>query len=273
MNRVFVRDDDANYFTNPDDLDRVYGNMVAQRIPLNFAAIPNVSACAVVPDSRPPIAEAFIPNDMRGQSGDFFIDQNDGLIEWLNQSAQTNVVLHGWRHTDSQQPAEFDINDRQQIRARIRDGQHVFRRAFGAESRVFVAPYDRYSRSTLHELRQSFDVFSTGWFSRHNFPHSAWTTLAASRLRRHPHCRFGSLQILSHPGCLVSPAVSDRDAHERLQLWLQSGHDLVLVLHHWEICLDGEVDPQLLKRLKDIVATVNSHGTYRFASFEELTDE
>ena len=46
MKYILIRDDDVNFFTKIDDINKVYSFIFEREIPINFAIIPNVDASA-----------------------------------------------------------------------------------------------------------------------------------------------------------------------------------------------------------------------------------
>ncbi len=106
--KVAIRDDDTSYFTTPEALDRVYGD-VWDRIPVCLAVVP----FAIGYEQRG------IPPEHWHSGESFALDRNPALVSFLREligSKRVTIALHGCTHQDYPNGYEFhaapDLPDR-----------------------------------------------------------------------------------------------------------------------------------------------------------------
>src|SRR2546427_3639881 len=97
--KVAIRDDDTSYFTTPEALSRVYGD-VWTRVPVCLAVVP-----FAVGYEQPGIPPA------HWHSGESFaLDRNPALVAFLREliaSGRVTIALHGYTHQDYPDGYEF----------------------------------------------------------------------------------------------------------------------------------------------------------------------
>ena len=97
--KIALRDDDTCYFTSPDELERVYGD-VWHRVPVCLATVP-----FAVGYPRVGIPESEWHSGRR-----YPLEENQELVEWLRRriaERRITIALHGYTHEDYPDGFEF----------------------------------------------------------------------------------------------------------------------------------------------------------------------
>src|SRR5262249_38706376 len=137
--RFAIRDDDTCYFTPPEALARVYGD-VWDRVPIGLATVPFAIG----------YERAGIPRE-HWRSGEAFpLERNAALTSALRELLErrrVTVALHGYTHQDFPQGFEFQAApdpDR-----RVREGLSYLRGLLQQDISVFVPPHNALSKRAL----------------------------------------------------------------------------------------------------------------------------
>jgi hypothetical protein len=137
-----IRDDDTNFFTSPEDLERVYGE-VSQWGPISLA---------VVPFHRAGTSGA-VPEKFRGRWSVHPLHENQPLVEYLRTGiaqGRFEIMLHGYYHDESHGRAEFASGD--DLAQRVADGRQYLEDLLGTTIRVFVPPWNSVGRRELRAI-------------------------------------------------------------------------------------------------------------------------
>jgi hypothetical protein len=263
MRYVILRDDDTCAFTPPELLERLYRPFLGRGMPVNLAVIPEVRTDVRAADGR---LEGFLSAG-KGPPGPLAaMAQAPALVSFIKAEPAFKVAQHGCHHD----MFEFGITDRNEIIGRLDRGAEALREAGFARPCAFVAPYDRISRRAYLEIGARFPLISTGWFEASRVPLPWRTAYAIKKLTGRPHWRAGKTILLSHPGCLLSPARprwamldSVCDAIERSRL-------TVIVVHWWEFFRDGKPDEDLIAVFHQLARWLASRPDIRVVSFSDV---
>jgi hypothetical protein len=139
-----------------------------------------------------------------------------------------------------------------------------------ARPAAFVAPYDKYSRTSLQEVVRHFRVFSTGWFELRRIPQAWWFAYVWKKISRRPHWRMGGTMLLSHPGCLLSYKRSTADMPAMIKTALNRQQLTVLVTHWWEYFRDGKPDEPFIRILHETAAWLADQPDINVISFDDV---
>src|SRR5438046_2749513 len=150
---VILRDDDTNALTPPECLERLYRPFLDRSLPVNLATIPAVRTNARRPDGQP---EGFLWNN--GSVEEVLpLTARPRLIAYLQANPGFHLVQHGYHH----EPFEFDRADPSETRRRIDSGRREIEAAGFAAPQTFVAPHDKFSRTSYSVIASQFRVIST----------------------------------------------------------------------------------------------------------------
>lgn len=185
MRTIIIRDDDTSFFTQPAQLERVYGKLWAQGKPVALAVIPAQTGSARVMHRVGAPYDPSIPPPYRGTARAYPVDDNEGLCAFLSEKARSGLVelcQHGFTH----QYMEWDIvhDDAQKLEAlmghMIHTGRAIFDIAFASQPRTFIAPYDHISVAALIYLR---DIGYHVCTAAHNLVHTPYAQMATYQHR------------------------------------------------------------------------------------------
>jgi hypothetical protein len=143
MRSIILRDDDTGFFTHPSMLEQIYGPLWAAGIPVCLAVIPAHDGAIQIPDADGRLTfDPNVPTRFQGQRQQYRISRNADLCEFLNTLARQGLIevcLHGYTHTWR----EFDIQDFDQARQKLRDGLDILGETLpDACIRTFIPPYE-----------------------------------------------------------------------------------------------------------------------------------
>jgi len=265
MRYVIVRDDDTNAFTPAQSLERLYRPFLDRRFAVNLATIPEVTAKATMADGTP---EGFLLNHNGTTAKTTPIGTNQELVEYVLKNPGYHVVQHGCYHNY----LEFDRPEREEISRRLDHGTERLLEAGFPRPRAFVAPYDKLSSASFHEVATRFRVLSTGWFELRRLPCAWWPRYLLKKYHRKAHWRIGKTFLLSHPGCLLSCQRDPSTTFDAIVRHLSSNQLTVLVTHWWEYFRNGQPNEPLIKTLHQTASYIAQQPELKVISFDDLAD-
>jgi hypothetical protein len=262
MRYVILRDDDANALTPVHCLERLYRPWLDRSLPVNLAVIPNVRTDVTTPDMQP---EGFLLGH-RGPARALPVGSNQDLVAYLHANPGFKVLQHGYHH----ELFEFDCQDPAEVRRRLDEGRRLFADAGFRAPQTFVAPYDRFSRTSLAEAAQQFRVVSTGWFEAARLPYAWWPKYAWEKLSGAPHWRAGQASLLTHPGCLLSRARPVDSILDCVFDEIERNRLTVLVTHWWEYFPDGKANDRFISVLHETADRLANRRDLSVVSFDDV---
>jgi hypothetical protein len=263
MRYVILRDDDTNALTPIECLDRLYQPLIERGAPVNLALIPAVTSEAHTAEGKP---EEFLFN-RNGHTGPTFpIASNPPLIRYLLENKSYRIVQHGFHHDY----LEFETHPAEEIARRLDEGTRLLLEAGFPRPETFVAPYDKFSRSSYREVASRFSVISTGWFERERLPASWWPRYVLTKASHTPHWRIGNTVLLSHPGCLLSCFRSYDTILGEIIRVVNSQRLTVLVTHWWEYFRGGKPDNAFIAILHETIDYLVKNPEIKIISFADL---
>jgi hypothetical protein len=235
-----LRDDDVNFFTRPEQLERAYG-AYWDRLPVSLAMVPAHAATR---------SKAIPPERWEGDE-EFPLEDNAELVDFLGglvESGRAAPMLHGYNHKNY--PAGYEFQVGSDLVGRLRRGRACLERLFGRPIKTFVPPHNALSRRGLAALDavgldvlgsfHSFRPSQKPWEAR-TLPNYLRVTLFRLRtgrsrgqrliypfpLRYKRHAEFGCHLLL--PWTQADELLAGFDEARRL------GGDFCLATHYWEI--------------------------------------
>jgi len=271
--KVAIRDDDACYFTDPADLERVYHD-VWDRVPVCLATVPFAIGYERVG----------IPREHWRDGEAFALERNSALTGFLRSLVgrrKVTIALHGYTHEDY--PDGFEFQAAPDPERRVADGLRYLRDTLGATPSttisVFVPPHNAMSRRGLAavgaaglNILGSFLSFRpsmrpwdymtpANWLRVSHFRRATGRTKTDQLiypyvLRYTDHAEFGCHSLI--PGTTVEELQTAFDEAR------SAGGDFCLATHYWEV--DAAMKNVLLRFL-DYAARDRD---VRFVAAEEL---
>jgi hypothetical protein len=265
-----LRDDDVNFFTQPEQLARAYG-AYWDRLPVSLAMVPFHAATR----------SKAIPGEHWTEQGDaqFPLADNGPLVGYLQglfASGKATPMLHGLSHKNFPNGYEFQVGP--DLLGRLRRGRAELERLFGRPIRTFVPPHNALSRRGLEALdRAGLDVLGTflsfrpsqkpwGLATAVNYAKLSLFRLRTGRGRRSRLIYPFPLRYKNHAefGChLLLPWTTPEELVAGFEEARRLGGDYCLATHYWEI------DDQMASVLRTVVDHAERAGA-RFVAADAL---
>jgi len=140
-----IRDDDTSFFTSPEDLEQLYGE-VTRRGPVSLA---------VVPFHRAGNSKG-VPSRFRSQWSVHPLHDNPRLVEYLREAVSAGrfeIMLHGYYHDEPHGRPEFD--DGNDLVQRVAHGRAYLQQLLHTTVRVFVPPRNTIGRRGLRAIERA----------------------------------------------------------------------------------------------------------------------
>ena len=274
MKYILIRDDDVNYFTKIEDLNRVYGFIFERDIPINFAIIPKVDASAktISNDYSNDSYEPFIPEEFRGKENRFPINENHKLVKFFKSLKNAEFLLHGFTHKGLERNFEFEIEDESVIEEKLNKGSKIFELAFKKKPKTFVAPQDKFSLKSFLAIQQRFETFSLGWIDKTKIPKSFLFKYYLMKLWNNNYIFKDNFLVLQHPGCQFSKFKEINKSSSILDKYLLSHKITVIVVHNWEFFNGKNLSRELHSAFKNRILSLWENEDFRFIKFSELNE-
>jgi peptidoglycan/xylan/chitin deacetylase (PgdA/CDA1 family) len=132
------------------------------------------------------------------------IGSNQPLVEHLRAHPGYHIAQHGYNHEFIRGDCEFEHHHRQDLALRLEQGSALLAEAGFAPPEAFVAPYDRFTRTSFEEVAKRFRVISTAWLELGRLPVSWWPQYVWNKAARRTHWEIGKTVLLTHPRCYLS---------------------------------------------------------------------
>jgi hypothetical protein len=267
--KIALRDDDTCYFTSPEELERVYGD-VWRQMPVCLATVPFAIG----------YPRAGIPEAEWHSGTAFALEENPTLVTWLRgrmAERRVTIALHGYTHQDYSDGFEFQSApdpDR-----RIAEGRGHLERVLATEIRVFVPPHNALSRRGLAAVsRAGLNVLGSFLSFRPSNRLWEWRTLpnwwrvqrfrrATGRGRFDPLVYPRPLRYSHHAefGCHgLVPSTTFEQLAAGLDEARRFGGDFCVATHYWEV--DARLKAILLRFLDYAAGLPDA----RFVAVDEL---
>jgi hypothetical protein len=269
MRYVILRDDDTNALTPIDCLERLYRPFLDKGLPVNLAAIPNVSTDATWAEGKP---ELFLMAKKGVTAKRLPIGSNAKLVCYLQDNPGYNILQHGCRHEFVNKTYEFAHENRWDIACRLDEGAKCLISAGFARPTTFVAPNDQISRVGFEEVSKRFKIVSTGWYELNRLPVAWWPKYALKKTLRTPHWKVGNTILLTHPGCHLSYHKSYETMLDEIKKSIDSRRVTVLVTHWWEYFRNHTPDEQFIALLHETADYLAHRNDLKVISFDDLAE-
>jgi predicted deacetylase len=267
--KVAIRDDDACYFTDPETLERVYGDIWTYA-PVCLATVPFAIG----------YERAGIPREHWHSGEAFALERNRTLVEYLNaqrEAGRVSIALHGFTHQDF--PSGYEFQAAPDPERRVHEGREYLERTLATRVSIFVPPHNALSRRGLAAVSGaglnllgsflSFRPSLRAWELR--TPLNWWrVSRFRARTGRRRHDAFVYPLVLRYGrhaefGChsLVTATTTD-DLVRGFEEARREGGDFCVATHYWE------VDARMKETLVRLLEHASRYPDVRFVRAEEL---
>jgi hypothetical protein len=140
-----IGDDDTNFFTSPEQLERAYGWCTPQT-PISLGVIPFCRAGR----------SQCIPAQFRERWSVHALHDNPALVSYLRDGVacgRFEIMLHGYYHDVRDGLSEFARSE--DFLQCVRDGRYYLEDLLGGEVRVFVPPHNEIRAAGLHAVARA----------------------------------------------------------------------------------------------------------------------
>ena len=235
-----LRDDDVNFFTRPEQLERAYG-AYWDLLPVSLAMVPAHATTR---------SKAIPPGYWEGDQ-EFPLEDNPTLVDFLQElieRGRATPMLHGYSHKNYPDGYEFQVGP--DLPARLRRGRVCLERLFERPITTFVPPHNALSRRGIEALDAvglnvlgSFLSFRPGqkpweWRTLPNYLRINLYRLRTRRSRRQRLIYPFPLRYKRHAefGChLLLPWTQADELLAGFEEARRLGGDYCLATHYWEI--------------------------------------
>jgi hypothetical protein len=237
--RFAIRDDDTSYFTTPEHLQQVYGD-IWDEVPISLAVVPFHASTR----------SGGVPHEYWEGNEEFPLADNTRLVHFLREEisrGRVSALLHGYNHRNYPDGFEFQVGDA--LDERLVRGRRELERLLGARIRSFVPPHNALSRRGLAAIDRaglnvlgSFLSFSPSqrpwdlstpanflrvWGYRRRTGRGRHDRMVYPRpLRYGNHAEFGCHGLI--PSTTLDGLIRGFDEARR------EGGDFCLATHYWE---------------------------------------
>lgn len=152
--KIIVRDDDISYFTQPEDLEKVWSNLYG-KVEIIFAITPfmvELKECEIK-------GREYKYHQLGNVEHDIFL--NNSLIGYLKRlisKGYIKIAMHGYNHRyilDSNKNliAEYSVNDLNLLTEKTIKGRQHIEKIFNQEIDIFVPPDNAIGKCGLQAIR------------------------------------------------------------------------------------------------------------------------
>jgi hypothetical protein len=264
---VILRDDDTNALTPVDYLERLYRPYLDRALPVHLAVIPNVRTDITYGQN---ILEGFLMTRNGTKEKTVPIGGNRDLVSYLRANPGYQIAQHGYNHEFVRGDCEFEQHHRRDLARRLERGRELLEGAGFARPEMFVAPYDRFTRTSFVETARRFRLISTAWFELGRLPCSWWPRYLWNKAARRNHWRVGKTVLLSHPRCFLSHRRPYATMLSEIQQSIASRRLTVLVTHWWEFFVGGRPDERFIGILHELAEYLAQAKDVRVVTFADV---
>src|SRR5262245_27572991 len=267
--KVAIRDDDTSFFTAPDALTRVYGD-VWDRVPICLAVVPFAIG----------YEQPGIPREHWHTGQSMPLHGNPALVSFLRElvaARRATIALHGYTHQDL--PDGYEFQAAPDLDGRIERGRAYLESLLGCRVTVFVPPHNALSKRGLDAVAGAgLNVLGSILSFRPSMRAWEWRTpvnwLAIQRFRRATRRTRRDRLVYPRPltyathaefGChSLVPGTSFEALQRAFDEALRFGGDFCLATQYWE------VDAALKRVLDAFLDFAARQPRVRFVPVEEL---
>lgn len=264
---VILRDDDTNALTPPDCLEQLYRPFLDRGLPVNLAVIPNVRTDITYGQN---ILEGFLCMRNGTKQKVVPIGANRELLDYLLANPGYRFAQHGYTHEFVKGDCEFEHHHRQDLAHRLENGRKLLLEAGLGAPETFVAPYDRFTRTSLAEVSSRFRIISAAWFELGRLPVAWWPRYLWKKVTRQSHWHNGRSLLLSHPRCFLSFRRPYATMFDEIRRCIAGRPLTVLVTHWWEFFHDQRPDQAFIGILHQLAEHLAQSDDIRVIGFDEV---
>ncbi len=136
--KCIIRDDDLNYFSAPKDVERWYGDLFKEGVPVGFSVIPFVK----------PSSDVYVGGE-EFEEREYAMHENKALVAYAQMQPWIEILQHGTTHETVDGVYEYA---RTVSREETKRGREELEKAFGRKIAIFVPPHDWINSSGIRAV-------------------------------------------------------------------------------------------------------------------------
>lgn len=242
-----IRDDDASFFTSPEELEKAYDFLKEGCVSLS-----------VVPFTVSRHTDTSLPYGDRPFGGRYPLEDNPAIVEHIREGCRAgryDVLLHGYSHeyqrTGDGWLPEMLWKEETRLRREIGEGKAYLEKLLGTTITVFAAPSNKIDRrgiAALEEHGLHFCGIIHEFGSRKPGLRMAvqFARRWAVRLLHGIQCP-GLMNYGGHLECNAYPLNDDRLLDKEYDYCKQRDIPFVIYTHYWKLNENGEEKRKLLR--------------------------
>ena len=273
MIKFAIRDDDINYFTNPQDLVKNYSD-IWDMCPISLSVVP-FHACTKT---------SAIPKKYWSGNGVFPIGKNVELVNFLKErvrEGRVSMMLHGYSHKDSSGTYEFDVDG--DLSEKVKEGKEYLESLFNIEIKVFVPPHNTISRRGLDAvIKNGLDLVNIPSF-RLGKRHFHILNIIPFVRQKMFKWRYGGkypyvLNCYDHKEVDYYPLTPDvhmESLREDFDFCYKMSGRFILATHYWEFNAKQRYNPRIPMRylFYDFWKYINNFKDVRFVTVNQIFED
>lgn len=245
-----LRDDDTNFFTKPEELERIYAG-IWDDIPISLAVVPCQRSMKI----------RSIPQKYWKGNSKFPIGENTSLVNFLRKQIKkrrVSIMLHGYSHRDYKNGFEFEKGHG--LYDKVKEGKEYLEELFDVKVKTFVPPHNSLSiEGTRAVVQNGLNIVGA-------FGHRPWERIPGvvnvinflklfsfmlkyGREKRYPyvldfdnHKEFGCYSLIG--------STHFEDLFARLRFAEKKKGDFCVATHYWEV-LAADLKPTLMQLIRE----------------------
>jgi len=261
-----IRDDDVSFFTNWQDLDRLYANLWG-KVPISFSVIPFAA-----PNWR---GETKIRAEKSPNPSFKALHENTELVEYLKikiQNKEAEIMLHGFSHEyriiRGRRIGEYVWKSKDQLIKETLEAKQYLEEIFQCPIQVFVPPSNMIGKKGIIAI-EAARLNLSGIIGRRIDRPISLSYIKAYIRRWIYRCLRGKpypfpLIIGNHAELVaysLTPSASLSWLLETMRVCYKLGAPFVLATHHWELIEHPELYNAFCQLIEEAMAIGYSFGT------------
>lgn len=235
MVKIVIRDDDASFFTRPEDVLNVYSEL--GDFPISYAVVPYMLTNSY---------DGGNCKELKNNKTPRWVGENIELVETMKKLislGKIEVLLHGFTHeyhkVHGKILPEFLWRSPQECQSVIKDGKQYLEQVFGVKINWFVAPSNMISAANFQPIIDNGMNFSGLISLSFNRPKSlkSFKVFLFRFVHRIFH-KFGYPGLLdygTHKEIYACPIVRGKYLYRMYDYCKENGLPMVINSHYWDI--------------------------------------
>ena len=149
---IIIRDNDVNYFTEPEILEELYNEVWQRNLTVYFGVIPFQKG----------EKSGHVPEKYWKSEKIFSVDKNKELVDFMKRrikEEKVKVILHGYHHNNRNEKPEFVGGEN--LIEKVRKGKEYLENLFSCKVEFFVPPHNEISKEGVRTaIKNNMGLFN-----------------------------------------------------------------------------------------------------------------